>query len=281
MALQEKAMLANLTVRMWSARKRDRKVGQEVEQAHQAKNAGNFNKLLIDKDALKAIVAANTTLRDTHYKLTLPWGDNGDRLLPATMYFEYMKQMRDLIDVFNTSVKDFCKLYPQYRQEARSRLGTMYDPQDYPDASYLSSKFESRISILPIPEAADFRVDLGKDEVDEIRKDIEKQFAVQQEEAIKDLWSRLRDVTERIFERLHNPDAVFRDSLIENAQFACSMASKLNFTENADLETTYKDIQHRLCTVAPQRLRDDKELRRRVAEAAADILKKLPADESV
>ena len=33
MSLQDKAMLANLTVRAWSARKRDKDVGDEVEKA--------------------------------------------------------------------------------------------------------------------------------------------------------------------------------------------------------------------------------------------------------
>lgn len=274
--LQDKAMLANLTVRAWSARKRDKEVGKEVEKTHQAQDAGNFNKLLIDSKHLKPIVSMTGLLRTTHYNMTLPWGDNGDRLLPSKMYFDYTKKMRDLRDKFNTAVNDFCANYPTYKQEARKRLGTMYDPDDYPDVSHITTKFSAELSFLPVPDAKDFRVDLGEDEVAEIKKDIENQVAKQQEAAVRDLWMRLKDVVDRIHERLHDPEAVFRDSLIENAQFACEIAEKLNINDDKTLEATRADIQHRLCRIAPQRLRDDKTLRKQIADAAFDILKNFP-----
>lgn len=269
-------MLANLTVRAWSARKRDKTIGREVEVAHQATDAGNFNKLLIDKAAIKPIVTLSGQLRDLHYKMTLPWGDNGDRLLPSAMYFEYTKAMRDMRDTFHTAVKTFVANYPTYKQEARKRLGTMYNAEDYPDPSHITAKFEARVSFLPVPEAKDFRVDLGADEVAQIREDIEKEVALRQAEAVNDLWTRLKDVIEHAYNRLSDPEAIFRDSLIENIQSLCSIAAKLNITNDAKLEEVRKDAQHRLCGVPAQRLRDDKVLRKNVANAAADILKSFP-----
>lgn len=276
MPLQNKAMLANLTVRAWSARKRDKDVSKEVEKNHQANDAGNFNKLLIDAKALKPIVALTSTLRNTHYMMTLPWGDNGDRLLPAKMYLDYVSKMRGLRDQFNVAVNDFCNNYPTYRQEARKRLGTLYNPEDYPDASIIRLKFSAGLSFLPVPEAKDFRVDLDAEEVAEIRKDIEAQVAKQQEAAVRDLWSRLREAVQHIYERLSDPKAVFRDSLIENAQTLVSLAAKLNINDDEILDRACTDIEHRLCAVPPQRLRDDAALRDTVARSANDILKSLP-----
>jgi len=280
MALQEKAMLVNLTVRMWSARKRDRKVSKEVEKNHQANDAGNFNKLLIDKAALAKLVTLSGTLRTTHYDMTLPWTDDGARLLPSKMYFDYTKKMRELRDQFNTAIMEFCQNYPAYKQDARKKLGTMYDPADYPDVSSIKMKFGAELSVMPVPEAKDFRVDLGDDEVKEIRKDIETQIIKQQERAINNLWLRLREVVERMHERLSDPENTFRDSLVENAQFACAIAEKLNIHDDKALEDIRKDIEYRLCRVLPQRLREDKVLRKSVSDAAYDILQKFPAIES-
>jgi hypothetical protein len=274
--LQDKAMLANLTVRAWSARKRDKDVSREVETKHQAKDAGNFNKLLIDKDALKPLVSLSSTLRTTHYEMTLPWGDDGPRLLPSKMYFDYTKKMRELRDQFNSAVNDFVAQYPTFKQNARKRLGSMYDPEDYPDVSQIARKFGADLSFMPVPDAKDFRVELGEDEVAVIRADIEAQVAKQQENAVRNLWERLHEVTLNIRERLADPDTVFRDSLIENAQFACEIADKLNITDDADLHEISLDIDHRLCHVSPQRLRDDKALRKTVCDSAASILKKFP-----
>jgi hypothetical protein len=274
--LQDKAMLVNLMVRAWSARKRDKDIGKEVEQNHQATNAGNFNKLLIDKQAMKEINTMCGTLRDTHYKMTLPWGDNGDRLLPSAMYFEYTATMRALRADFEFAVRKFCTGYPAFKQEARKRLGTMYDAEDYPDVAYLPAKFEARVSFTPVPDAKDFRVDLGADEVETIRKDIAAQVARQQEDAMIDLWNRLKETVEHIYNRLSDPEAIFRDSLIENAKFACGIAEKLNITQDNALEKVRIDIETKLCVIQPQRLRDDKVLRASIAQTANHILAMFP-----
>jgi hypothetical protein len=274
--IQDKAMLANLTIRAWSARKRDKSVGQEIEQAHQATDAGNFNKLLIDKVALKDIVSAVTKLREAHYDMTLPWGDNGDRLLPSKMYFDYTAKMRELRGIFDSAADTFEAAYPAAIAAARTRLGTLYNPQDYPDVSCVREKFFAKPAFSPVPDATDFRVDLGADEVAQIREDIDKEMAARHEGAVKDLWSRLHDVVAKIHERL-STDAVFRDSLIENAQFACSMAHKLNLDDDQGLETMQQEIEDRLCRIHPKRLRDDDVLRKQVAESAANILGKFPA----
>lgn len=268
-------MLVNLTIRQWSARRRDKDVGKEVEKNHQAKDAGNFNKLLIDKEALAPIVTLAGKLRTTHYDMTLPWGDDGSRLLPAKMFFDYREAINSLRSQYDAAVQKFVDEYPTYVQNARKRLGTMYNPRDYPDHDRVAHKFSAKPHFTAVPEAKDFRVDLGEDEVREIKKDIEANVRALMNDAINDLWSRLRDCVERIHDRLSDPEAVFRDSLIENAQFVCSVASKLNVGEDQTMESIRRDIEKRLCFAAPQRLRDDKTLRKQVADSAAEIFEQL------
>ena len=70
----KRAMLVELTIRQWTARKHDRKVSREVDQGHGAQNAGRFNKQLIAKDALEKIAKKAGAIREFHYAHTLPWG---------------------------------------------------------------------------------------------------------------------------------------------------------------------------------------------------------------
>lgn len=264
-------MLVNLTIRQWSARRRDKDVGKEVEKSHSAKDAGNFNKLLIDKEALAPIVTLAGKLRTTHYDMTLPWGDDGSRLLPAKMFFDYREAISGLRGQFDTAVRKFVDEYPTYVQNARKRLGTMYNPRDYPDADRVAHKFGAKPHFTAVPEAKDFRVDLGEEEVAEIKKDIEANVRTLLGDAERDLWVRIRDCVQRIHDRLSDPEAVFRDSLIENAQFVCSVATKLNIHDDAKMEEIRVEII-RMCDIAPQRLRDDKDLRKRVADNAFKVL---------
>ena len=277
--LQDKAMLANLTVRAWSARKRDRSVNEEVEKSHGAKDAGNYNKLLIDKAALKDVVSLTGRLRDAHYEMTLPWGDNGDRLLPASMYFEYTGKMRGLRDEFDTAVKSFVAGYPAYKSAAVKRLGTLYDAGDYPDPSRMASKFEARTSFMPVPDENDFRVELNSDEAERVRKDMAVEIEKRQNDAINSLRTRLRDTVERIAARLSEDEPTFRDSLIENARFACTMASKLNITGDEKLDSVVKRIESTVVHVEPEALRQSANARKHIAKAAKDVLELLPLGE--
>lgn len=68
--LAEKALLVTLNISQWSARKYDRKVTEEVNDTHQAKDAGRFNKLLIDKTHLDEIQKIVNEAR--HFHATKP-----------------------------------------------------------------------------------------------------------------------------------------------------------------------------------------------------------------
>ena len=64
--LSSKAMLAGLNITQWAARKVDKKVTRETNDAHgAAHDAGRYNKALIAKEALAAIVAAANAARVT------------------------------------------------------------------------------------------------------------------------------------------------------------------------------------------------------------------------
>lgn len=275
-SLKSRAMLVNITIHAWAARKQDKTATTDVEQKHGASDAGYFNKRLIDKSALLPISREVGRIRDFHYSRTLPWGENGERLLPSKMYFSYTKEIRDLIASFDALVEKFVHNYPALVNAARSRLGTLYEAKEYPDVSHIRTKFGVEMFFTPVPDAADFRVDIAAADVDQIRQDITAQVMKRQEAAVKDLWGRLHDVVSKIYERLHQPDAVFRDSLIENARDTAKLMEKLNLTEDPEITKIADDVLYQLCSVPQQRLREDLKARENVANAAAKILERIP-----
>lgn len=273
--IQNKAMLATLNCSQWSARKLDKKVSKEIEQTHQAKDAGRFNKLLISGEALKPIANLVGKIRAYHDNVTLPWMDDGKRILPAKLYLDYTQQMRAMRDEFNRLVSEFVQDYPTMIKEARLRLGTMYDPNEYPSPDVIRGKFDMTIRFEPVPDAADFRVDISDDDVKAIRADITKNIASQQQVALQHCWTRLREVVSKIEERLSDPEAIFRDSLIDNARELVKVLPALNLLGDPELEAARADVEHRLCMTSPQRLRTDKAVRAQTAQAARDILDRM------
>lgn len=272
-SLQDRAMLVTLNISKWTNRKHDKSVSTEVERAHAAKDAGRYSKQLIDKSALEPIGKIASAARDYHYKVTLPWGDNGDRLLPSSLFLDHADQMRLFKDEFNSRVRDFVRAYPALVQSARQRLGTMYEPSDYPMSHEIADKFGIETRVTPVASASDFRVNLNQEYVDHIKEGIERDANERQVQAVKHCYGRVRDVVSKIQERLADKDAVFRDSLIENARELVKVLPHLNVTGDPELIVIQNEVETML--VSPDTLRNDPDRRSATAAKAADILSRM------
>lgn len=271
MTLQTRAMLANLNIRQWSARKYDKDVSRDVEIAKQANDAGRFNKQLIAKTQLARISQIAGQIRDFHYTNTLPWGDNGDRLLPSARYLDYTAELHKKRDQFASAVAAFILVYPNEVQAARTRLGQMYNPDDYPDVSDIENRFSVDASFMPVPDAADFRCEVSAEDAAAIKEQITSAVAARQLSAVKELWFRLRGDIEAMQGRLQDPKAVFRDSLVENLRELADLIPKLNITGDEKIISVCHTVRHSLL-VNPDTLRHDKVTRARTAATANLIL---------
>lgn len=273
--VQTRAMLATLSISAWTARKQDKSVSAEVEKAHGAHDAGKYNKLLVDKSLLDPISKLAARVRESHYYSTMPWNDSGARLLPTKLFASYTDKMRIFRVDFDRLVNELLRKYPAEVQAARVRLGSMYNPGDYPDASELIDRFSINVEFTPVPDGKDFRVDLGEAAAQELRASVTAGVALRQVQARKATYARVREVVSKIEERLSVPDAIFKDTLISNAQDLCLVLDGLNIDEDPVLTEITYNIAHHL-DYPPTLLRTSPTARRAAVEAARDILAKTP-----
>lgn len=272
--IQEKAMLVQLTVNQWTARKQDKKVTAEVEITHGAHDAGRFNKDLVSKALLAPISKLAAATREQHYKLTHAWNDNGQRLLPSALFMDYNTMLRTARTEFQKLVRDMVAAYPAEVQAARVRLGSMYDPDDYPPVSELQSRFNLDAEFNPVPDAKDFRVDVGNEAVEEIKANITHNVVLKQAKAVEATYARIKDVVSKLEERLSDPKAIFKDSLISNVSDLRAVLQGLNITDDPLISELYDDMTALI--EPPSQLRNNKALRAKVAQRAATVLAKLP-----
>ncbi len=275
-ALNNKAMIVTLNVSCWTARKQDKKVSAEIEEAHGAKAARNYNKLLIDKAHLDPLTKYAGAIRQMHYRLTLPWMDNGGRLLPSKLFMKYRNEMETMKNEYQNLVNVFINLYdPQLIQAARVRLGTMYNPEDYPSGKELRGKFGVELDIIPVPRGEDFRVDIADSEVSRVRDEITQRMLERQQQAAKDARARVREVVSTIQLRLSAPKPIIRDSLISNAQELVALLPGLNVMDDPALASVTQQITDNLLADVYV-LRNNQRERTRVASAAERILEAIP-----
>lgn len=275
--INERAMLVRLSVTQWTARKHDKRASAEVAENHHSDiEMGRFNKALVEKGALAPVVKAAGELRTYHYANTLPWLDEGARILPAANYNDYMSGMRSRKRDFEEAVDAFLREYDAHMENARYRLNGLFNEADYPSRDAIADKFSCEIVPDAMPAASDFRCTLDDVETDKIRQQIERRTNEAVKAAHADLWQRCHDVVAAMVERLNaytgERSGSFRDSLVGNIREMVELLPKLNVTGDATLEAFRQRIERELAAYEPQALRNDATLRASVASEAAAIL---------
>jgi hypothetical protein len=273
--LNTRAMLVSLNVSQWTARKHDRKISLEVDIAHGTDNAGRFHKRLLTgeyKIKLKEIQKHVNSIRSYHYEHTLPWLDNGARILTAKSFQKYHLTMLKMVEDFKDAVRSFADVYDHAIQQAQQDLNGMFNAKDYPATKAdLTNRFGASVSYMPLPSSPDFRVGLSDEMVKEIKGKITSTVASAEGKAMKDLWARLYSPVKHMAETLKDDGKVFRDSLIKNLTDICAILPELNIADDSDLEDKRQLIERELCSLDPKELRDDSDHREIVAQKATDI----------
>ena len=285
--LQNSAVLVDLNIGVWTGRKMDKKVSNEIDTAKNTKtSAGNYHKKLLagtqKLDDLQKLVAA---IRMWHYEQTLPWSDSGSRLLPMANFFDYKSKLSDYETQFNEGVRDFTAEYSTLVSAAAFQLGDLFNPDDYPDVVKLLAKFRFNFVFSPVAEQGDFRIDSFESTKQELMGQYQKFFDTKLSDAMQDIWDRLRDCLSKMSDKLadaatprvdkdgnQNFTQIFRDTLVSNALELCGLMSKLNVTNDSKLEQVRQELERTIVGVSADELRDSDELRHRTKRKVDDIL---------
>ncbi len=277
--ITEKALLTNLAVSQWTARKLDRKETDELAKRHGAvHDAARVNKALLPMAGpLDKIHKKTGEIRSYVYTNTLPWAVDGSRILPAANYIDFASHVRQMLAEWDQLVQTFVGMYPALQAEAQALLNGLYKPEDYPPASAVAAKFKASVSFFPVPSENDFRASFNAEEDERLREELREQLALAQTKAARDCWERLYDVAKHAADKLSDPKAIFRDSLVENAQEICRLLPKLNITDDSQLETMRQEVEKHLCSHVPDVLRLPGPTREGVAQAMREVAKNIAA----
>ncbi len=275
--ITERAMLAAIHISIWTAVKHDRKISRDVASQHGAhESAGRYNKqLLRGAEKLEALRSLAGQIRQTFYKITLPWSDEGYRLLPAHFYFQLTTQIREFEAAFARSVDEFLEIYPSYIEQVRPELNGLFREEDYPTVEKLRGKFGLKLEVLPIPSGNDFRVTLSEEEQARVAREIDESVRQSLNRGTRDLWIRLTEVVRHMVERLNEPESRFHASLVTNVFDLVELLPRLNVNHDEELNRFAAEVKDRLCGFSAHDLKRNEVLRATTASDAAQILSKM------
>jgi len=215
--------------------------------------------------------------------MTLPWDDNGYRVLPAAIYLEHTEKLREYSRQFLAAAEMFAAQFDELVIESRSRLGGLFRPEDYPTAKELREKFAMETKVLPLPDANDFRVSLGDEEKDRIKRQITASVQASLTVASQELWQRMYEAVSHMAERLsaykttgQGVEHPFRDTIVTNLVKLVDVMPRLNVTNDPELDRLTAQVRASLL-VDPEELRKSEDIRTETAKRAASIAAQMSA----
>lgn len=278
-ALTEKAMVLTLSMGLWQGYRLDKQASQEITSAKGANaDAARVNKHLVPKDALAKVVTATGAVRTHFYTHTMPWRDNGDRLMPRAKFTAFIEEHEKLVADFQAEVEEFITVrYPLAIEQAEFRMGALFDRDDYPAAFELRRKFYVNLDINPVTTVDDFRVEIDAEHTDKVRAIMEKAAEKRVQTAMGDVWARLADTVGYLAERLDatTPEggpAVIRETTLQKLDELVDLIPGLNVLDDPHIEQARRMVKDKLTGIDVKGVRKDPAYRAELAGEAKQIV---------
>lgn len=279
LSLSSMAMLVELRISSWTARKRDNDTTEEVNRSKNADSeAGSVYKyLMAGSDHLKKIEKYAAKCRAWNSAQTLPWM-KGIGLLPMENFFTYREQLGTMESNYNSLVDDFIKVYPSLVSAQAFKLGGYFNADEFPSVESLPRRFKFEYNFLPVPEKGDFRIQCEERVRQDLAERYDKMFSDKLAEAMREPWDRLHKVLTHMVERLNDaPDGtrnIFRDSIVNKPMELCGLLSRLNVTKDPQLEEARRMLEIALSGIDPEDLRKIPSARAELKSSVESIINK-------
>jgi len=231
-------------------------------------------KKLIDTKhpAFKAVTSVRGRIVAYWRGISLPYPEPGIRLIrqddvgPVNLHLTTLKA--DLADAVTTLDGQYATL----KRVARDRLGSLFNPADYPES--LSRLFDVTWdfpSVEPPAYLQRLSPELYERECQRVAAQFDEAVRLAEEAFLQELAQLVSHLTERLSGTEDGKPKIFRDSAIENLGEFFERFRRLNIRSNQQLDEIVTQAQRVVRGVEPQQLRDNEPLRQRVTSQLSGV----------
>ena len=290
-SIQSSAMIVEFNASVWTGRKKDKSASAQVTLHNNAKSgtANVSKKLLGDCAELDAVQKFIGNTRNTHYALTMPWSDLGQRLIPTAMFFDYQAQMTAYEQEFDVLVQAFLDVYDWEIIQSKVKLGDLFNDADYAPVHELRRKFAFNVTYSPVPEAGDFRVDMGNEQAAILKTQYQEHYETQITKAMGDVFNRTRAVITKLHSEIdwnegEKSKRIFA-SVFDQVLEMIDMLRVCNLTGDTQMEAIRTKLEDQFrgmgtkqgqLPLSIEALKDDAHTRAETRAVLEDVISSLP-----
>lgn len=278
------AMLADVTIGMWSGEVTDREARDALAEATGADKAGArvIKNLMVGADQrLRVTKSAFAAVRAAHRMMTQPWVQDlnadrlrGPRLLPNILFEHYLTTVGTAKRHATDLLEEMLKHYDADKAISMAKLGGIAREQDYPTADELRKIFYVKLDFEPLPAHTDFKglpPHFASKLAENLRGKQEKMMGQAQDH----LWRTLRERLDHGIMRFEAEDATFKDSTVDALQELVKLIPGWNILQDPRAGECQAELDRVITGAVPKVLRKDGALRASTAKALRAIRDKL------
>lgn len=279
MSIASSAVLVEMNISVWTANKVDKAATSKINADNNAtSNAAQVRKNLMAGTSMRKNIADYAAAcRLWHNTRTLPWADKGARLLATSLFLDYKTEVNVRKSTFDAQVSEFLTAYPALVNAAGSSLGGFFDPADYPNVEEVREKFGFRMVFTPVPASGDFRLDIGEQDLNDLRAQYDASFDARLADAMREPWDRLHKLLTSMSDKLTDGTGEdkkrYHDTLVTNAQQLCTLLTHLNVTKDPVLEKARRDLEVTMLGADIEAIKESADVRKDMKSKLDTILK--------
>jgi hypothetical protein len=251
---------------------------QQKEQAAESFGAeGDYlsaGKKLLDTahPAYKAVTAVRGRIASYWRGVSLPYPEPGIRLIRQDDVGAFNVQMTTLRQELDDAVRELNRHFSELVSAARQRLGTLFNPADYPDSLIgLFAVTWEFPSVEPPDYLRQLSPELYRQESQRVAARFNEAVQLAEQAFIDELSALVSHLTERLSGNDDGRPKIFRDSAVENLTEFFERFRHLNIGSSEELDDLVAGAQRVIRGVGPQDLRDSRILRQHISTQLAGV----------
>jgi hypothetical protein len=242
-------IIANLHMTVWQ----NKKSGLSVDEASTAMNN------------------AAAQVRNNFYDHSIPWKENGDRLMTTWIFPDFYEQHKVLCLKLTEWKRDFKEAYLAAVDRMEFNLVEDYNPEDFPSWKEVASKFTLIFNLDRISQPLrPGEIETGEDTVELFNENLDQRFAAA-DTALRD---KLRKPLENFIEGFSRPKNFYESHLVTITETADTVR-KLNFSGDERLTEICETLKQDVGAMSIKDLRANKEMRELAVTSVRRILQNL------
>lgn len=222
--------------------------------------------------AFKAVTSIKGRIVSYWKSMSLPYPEPGIRLIRQDKIDGLDAQMNEFKEELGEAVWQLDEHYAELKSRARDRLGSLYNPTDYPES--LRGMFQVAWdfpSVEPPNYIQQLNPELYQQECERVAARFDEAVRLAEQAFMEELQQLVAHLTERLTGQTDGKPKVFRDSVANNLTEFFDRFKQLNVRSNEDLDTLVDQCRGIVNGVEPQTLRDNQGLRQHVATELSQV----------